>query len=328
MKKFFFSLCSLALLFTAQYNYAQTDFAPVGAEWYHGMAYGVFHSRVTHDTIIDGISCRMIQVSPEVKNQAQSPTIHASYKYFVYNNADTVFIYNTIFQRFTPLYVFNVNEGDTLYLPAIQPEAACFQAQSGLGYTDSNLCLIIDSVRMVSYDNQILKTIYTHNWDRNDNYNYPDYALDTYVERIGGLGSGFLPYCNNCARLLDESAQSMGGFRCYTDNQTPPFSVKLFETCGNGPTAGISGNGFLGNVVSVYPNPSLGKVQVSFSSAFPAQGQWGITDVVGRELVNGPIEKGSTGFEIDLSAYRSGIYLLQLNDMVGQSKVVKIVLGQ
>lgn len=325
MKKIFLSLSILFII--SDLSFAQNEFAPVGAEWHHNMSFGVFHSKVTKDTVIDGISCRVIETKPIVKNPAQSPTIWSKYKFFVYNNADTVFIYNTIFNRFTPLYVFNVNEGDTLYLPAIQPpDPYSFIAINGAGYVDSNFCTIIDSVRMVNYDNQQLKTIFSHSWDRNDNSQFPQYSLGTYAERIGGLTTGFLPACENCPGLLADNLQGIGSFRCYSDNQSPPFAVKLVDTCDNGVIVGIGSIGFMGNSISVYPNPSLGKIRVAFSNSFDTNGNWFVTDILGRRMFNGIIHKNSVGFNIDLSRNPIGIYLLKLNDENGHSKVVKIVL--
>lgn len=107
MKKLFLSLLLIGawLVKDAPGAFAQTPFAPVGAEWYHDMAYGVFHSVVTGDTVINGISCRHIAVLPMVKNSLQAPPVGnlSTYNFYVYDNTDTVFIYNDLFEVYAAL---------------------------------------------------------------------------------------------------------------------------------------------------------------------------------------------------------------------------------
>jgi len=300
--------------------HAQTLFAPPGAEWYHDMTFGVFHSTVSADTVIKGISCREIGIRPEIRNPAQSPPVHG-YRLYVYNNADTVFIYNYLFDRFTPLYVFNVQQGDTVNLPALPPSGGEFLYDpADRGFTDSSFCFIVDSVGIKTWDNEPLKTVYTHHWNRNnpsDTTYYPDYTYgDTtgaYAERLGSIETGFLPRCLTCGTWLDDSEMPVGPLRCYTDTQdNAVFSVKRVDTCDKGISTGISALPDTDAGFSVSPNPAFRVLTVSFATPLPEGGQWTLTDITGRKAAGGLIGKGIGKINVRLPLLSRGMYFLNI----------------
>ena len=87
-----------------------------GGEWYHQMFYGAFHSYYNGDTVINGIHCRQVE-RKAIVSAYWSVTTGISVRdlptLYVYNNADTVFVYNQLFDWFTSLYLFNVHPGDS-----------------------------------------------------------------------------------------------------------------------------------------------------------------------------------------------------------------------
>src|SRR5690606_30940263 len=78
-------------------------------------------------------------------------------------NSDTVFFYNSIFNRFTPLYIFNAQEGDTICLPVIPaPEAGYNDLRIHPLTGDTSFCFRIDSIRTEMFDGVPLRVFYTY----------------------------------------------------------------------------------------------------------------------------------------------------------------------
>lgn len=298
---------------------AQNSFAPLGAEWYHNMGFGVFHSVVTGDTVLNGIACRHIAVRPMVKNPERAPSPISSYDFYVYDNTDTVFIYNNLFGKFTPLYVFNVQAGDTLHLP-VPPLYDCKEMQE----TDSQFVIVIDSVVMKSWDNVPLKTVYSHPVERQHPYAYFSYGGSGYAQSLGSVATGFLPECLNCAGLLSESCQSMHTLRCYHDNNG--VAIALVDSCDDNIGTGIHETNLLSDL-AFYPNPVHQLLHVSFKQLQSPAAVLEIFDVLGRKIFVQEISRynDSQSLQIDVSGWASGIYLLKLKTMKGTVVAGKFV---
>lgn len=238
------------------------QFAPAGAVWYHDMRWGVFKSYVAGDTSISGISCR--KVIQEPIRGAFGPTVIIKPEHlFIYNNADTVFLFNTLFSRFTPLYVFNVNDGDTVSLPVIPDDDGC-TIPTSLHFTyDTTFRFVIDSVRMKSFDGTMLKTVYSHPitgdtsfiaWGKWGNQNI-------YAEQIGSITSGLTPSCYNCSGTLMDNCGQLDSLRCYTDAS---IAVKLTAgTCNDGLFPAQLPLSDLMQGLRISPNPASGILQLS-----------------------------------------------------------------
>src|SRR5690606_3744893 len=114
----------LLLFFLTQTNssYAQGDFAPIGATWYYSWAsnemqdVGYFIYESAGDTTSQGQVCRNIKGT--LYSKANTPSAEVDTSDYpglcVYSNPDTVFYYDVDLNRFLPLYIFNVNVGDTV----------------------------------------------------------------------------------------------------------------------------------------------------------------------------------------------------------------------
>ena len=95
----------------------RSNFAPLGATWHHSGFYGVYKSFVSKDTVFKGQACRKIEQDIYVNLGKFYPFLYTTRDLYIYDNDDTVFCYNDRIDRFTPLFVFNLNSGDTLRLP-------------------------------------------------------------------------------------------------------------------------------------------------------------------------------------------------------------------
>ena len=350
MKKITLFLC---LLLTTDWGAkGQSTFAPVGSEWYYsGLSsfgqdaiYFLLHARVSGDTVIAGQTCRVIQQNGRQKNgdgrqgpiqwsEEHQTTLRS---FYVYSNSDTTFIYNEIFQRFTPLYIFNVTEGQTVCLPVIS------DITGSLGgwplptphplTGDSSFCYTVDSVRMITYDTSVLKTIYihavfdpyvpdahpttfpVHNWS------YAGYkSLGAYAEKIGGLRGGLLPKPIYFAELFDgmEPTQFLD-LDCYTDDAR---RIRLSaEACDYLPPTTLSIQGGGRNVFTgrVYPNPTENRITIRPERPFERDQLLIIYDIAGKVLEQSTLPAGKAEVIISLEHHKPGLYYLSVSSKQGK----------
>lgn len=165
MKKLLFLF--LTSLLAPFCNQAQDTFAPVGAEWWYGgdnYDYSfwpgseenfkwVDHVQSLSDTMVAGVNCRKLTATRIRKNgiTPDSAFTALASTFYVYDNTDTVFIFSDSSSKFIPLYVFNVQENDTVCLSGL------FHLSS-----DSTFCYVVDSIRTELFDTSHLRTFYTH----------------------------------------------------------------------------------------------------------------------------------------------------------------------
>src|SRR5690606_7564912 len=111
-----YSFTVLLFLLSSYTGSAQINFADSGASWYYNMNYGSLHYKVTGYDTVQGIRASIIETEALVQEPwfSQGLRVHDHGVIKLYATADTVFIFNSFFNRFTPLYVFNVPEGDTV----------------------------------------------------------------------------------------------------------------------------------------------------------------------------------------------------------------------
>jgi len=294
----------------------QTTFAPVGAEWYYDMGgTGVFHTSVTGDTVIQGISCRHVRQKAVTSwfYVSKGLVVNDLPDLYIYNTADTVFVYNRIYQKFTPLYVFNVQAGDTVRLPMLPATPRAFYGQ----YLDSLNELVVDSVKMVTYDTALLKTVYAHNVDTNVGFlrklveSWDEINNESvYEERIGGIRTGLLPICQTCIDFLDDHGQFPGSIRCYHDNT---LAIKLVnDDCAKGIKEGIPNGPVLSDEVYLYPNPSSGTTSITYVNNKNPLLDMTVTDILGRNMER----QQFTGYQKDITIHSAnwaqGIYTVKL----------------
>jgi hypothetical protein len=290
---------------------AQTTFAPAGSEWYHSQSLGVFHSYYASDTVIAGISCRKIIREALTKDPyySQGARVQNLNTLFVYTSGDTVLLYNDFFHRFTPLYIFDVNDGDTLHLPIIPLDVANLTQVSN----DSTFSMRVDSVRMKLYDTATLKTIYVHalgDPDSNYVYSFSDDIFSAYAERIGGLASGLLPRGNPSTIILDDNLQLADSIRCYND---PSMSLKMTPGICGIPPVDVPATVF-DERFKLFPNPAHDEITVAASHELTALT---VMDVVGNLMYSQSCAAKS--IHLDISGWSNGVYFLRTNS----SQIVK-----
>ncbi len=305
-----FTLCSAV-------SKAQTVFAPPGAEWYHNMCCGVFHCYNAGDSIILGRTCSSIRQIAEVSEEDKSLGLHINDNptLYTYTSGDTVYIYNRLFSQFTPLYIFNVNDGDTVCIPTFH---ISYGTSAPIG---SVFCFRVDSVRMVLYDTAMLKTVYTHAFESciqgsvyvRSTYGHVFDEYGAYAERIGIVKMGIFPNCRCCAVIGDMSAAVPGAIRCYTD---PELSIKLATgLCGN-PPASVSDLG--GHVFSISPNPANDIINIHPPSPCTVS----LMTIEGKEIFTTQIVRGSN--PINVSYLPTGLYLLKFVDESNNTQFLRV----
>lgn len=281
--------------------FAQTTFAPSGAHWYHDTERGFYHSYVNGDTVIDGHFCTKIK--RDVIKAPASPAFEYYPTLYTYTTGDTVFIYNTLFSRFTPLFIFNVNEGDTIDIPQFDHIYPGMPAQ--------NFQFRVDSIRTLLYDTAHLKTVFVHNildfFHESPVSIYFNGTWGAYVERIGSLVRGSIyPPCIYCGYPLSENPVSyMQNLRCYSDS-----SMQLKFTA-------VSCNAILDvnqptikKSPCVYPNPTKGILNIEA----PANSTFLLTTLTGQL-----VSQSNNTNTINVASLPTGVYLLRVTTESGVS---------
>lgn len=291
-------LTSLVLMFCFGVvpSLAQTSFAPPGAEWYHHTIEGAFHCFNAGDTIILGKNCTSIRQKAIVPASAwttDEPTL------YTYVSGDTVYIFNRRLSRFTPLYIFNVNEGDTVRIPSFYSREITAE--------DSIFSFIVDSVRMVLYDTAYLKTVFTSVLMIDSPYIgggiYSTYR-GAYAEKIGSVLNGIYPLCLGCAIPLGGVIYDVGRVRCYND---PAMSIKLVsESCDN--STAETKSIYSEKAFAVFPNPANDLINITSATNSTVV----LLTKEGKEVVKARTANGMSA--IDVSSFPAGVYLLRVSD--------------
>ena len=314
-----FNLALAALLFFSTPITAQITFAPPGSEWYHAMQYGTFHCYYTGDTVISGITARKVVQEAYTANPWLMLGLQVSNlpDLIVYNNADTVFAYNHLFGKFTPLYVFNVHQGDTVTLPVLPPEPAYM----GTSVTDSFFRFVVDSIKMVTYDTAHLKTVYTTPIVPGYPHYYFVYGWDSahsYAEKIGPAYGGIMPRCGGCAMLATDAIQFPASVRCYNDIT---MSVHI--------ATGICGKDYTGtpelagyNDLDIYPIPAAEILHINFAKVVNSTNVI-LYNVMGTAVYNQTYTQSDRA-DIDIRYLATGAYYLKIS-LDGIPSVTKLV---
>lgn len=368
MKKYIYLILLLILpnLSFSQVDY--TAFAPEGAAWWHGnmtlsstdlFPYGI-SSKVIGDTLIQGRTAAIVEMTNYHKWNAYPNLDSVTYDpYYIASSEDTVFVYNTYFDKFTPLYVFNVVEGDTLCLPVIPhpfKDPDNFESwYNPIAEADSMFCIIVDSVKMVLYDTTYLETVFTTEiaeYAPGDNltlvypaYNYasgivfegfiyPTMKLG-YARKIGSLSSTLLPmpsyYAMSVSGSLDTininfdgpfQGANLTGFRCYSDQD---LGIDIYPDRGCDYIRTVSINEQYNSYLdfAIYPNPAREQVHLSFKEPFK-EGFVELYDFTGRMLKRAVLSQQE--ISIDVADIPRGLYLLTI-DIDGKKYVEKLSIG-
>ncbi len=328
MKRRYTTFCIylFILLAGAENVYSQSDFAPVGAVWYHNYLGGVYKTVVEDETTISGKKVSILKQSvyrDSFYEAVNYPAVSCRNLY-LYSTTDTVFIYNERFEEFTPLYIFNVKAGDTVSLPIINTEGC-----DGFNKEDLEFIYKVDSVKYVLYDGQLLKTVYTKTINTPNNALHWAYRNDSngvYVQKLGGLMYGFLPNCRaGCATITSANCNQPRGVRCYSEAL---ISIKLIsEDCdkGNKIKASIPDLKSISNALIIQPNPATDMVSI-VNANIQSPSSLLVFNALGQIVLQQEYKAGNK-ITFDAGPFARGVYLVRLenktNGSIATGKLIK-----
>jgi len=306
---------------------AQADFAPIGATWYYDfirMNYpqegntvtGVMIQESVADTVIQGKAAHMLVRKFLFRGDNNDILAFFGGIDFVYANTDTVFYFNEQLNRFLPLYIFNVQAGDTMLHRAL-PE---YQVQGA----DTIWRIAVDSVLTRNYNNQPVKVVYTSaNHDPSGSWDDGVAFKGPYCQYFG-LTEGHLTEYNTLHPLgVDFIIYKL---RCYQDAIFDVHFGDLTVACDSVPqqSMSISDIDFLSRKLSVYPNPATDQVTIALDGI--AMQSVEVLDMLGRRVFIQEYKAGISKTTADLSNVSKGTYILRINTKDKGSVHRKIVL--
>lgn len=346
---------------------AQTTFAPLGAEWYYrgntyqGWPYGhEFIERYScigenNDSLYRYATIQVVKKSQRVSYNNSISGYQFSERYVDTSiitlkiAPDTVFFFNEVFQKYTPLYIFNLAANDSFQIPITDTSTLVYSNTFTNPMGDSLISFVVDTVKNVQYNghnsteyvvqNRILKNPTNagkanyplYNWTtdyKNDSLqnSWANYTLGSYSRAFGGLSQGLLP------------AQYYSTFEVIHDG--PPFT-KSIKFCSYKDTTMSWGN--VGNCdvfdinvplsirtiesfkdLSIYPNPVINneifiKAKIKFAKGTKVR----IVDILGNEAIKVQSLDGESEHILNVSKVPSGLYVLII-ESEGQQYFQKI----
>lgn len=318
-------------------SYAQNTFAPVGAEWWYAgdnfdfsdYPGGVWpnitwidHVVSVGDTTIQGINCRKLVATRTQKSSfnPNASSLSLTGSMYVYDNTDTVFLFDQATNGFQPLYIFNAQEGDTVCLKA-------FNMPSGIG---SDFCFIVDSIRLQVFDTAHLRTFYTRSlFAQNNNYSInwgigkripgnPNswVSLGQYTERLGGTSGNASSFTQIVTSHIVDAGSSIpfpaGYLNCYSD---PGTSIKRVSYACDSimrPYTSIASVSSSPLGIDIHPNPTVGNITLTLQKPLPKAMDILVSDLSGRTINNLRLPAGETRLNANLEQLSAGTYLLLL----------------
>lgn len=314
-----FRLLSLVTLFILESitASAQNTFPKAGAHWSNNHAYGVFHSYVAGDTTLLGVPCKKViqKALTEPAWKTVGITVEDLPILYLYSAPDTIFVYNPLFGKFTPLYVFNVAVGDTVRLPIFLPGPGKFAAP----VVDSTFRFVVDSIKTVAYDTAHLKTVYSHSITTDEMVYRWGATVNAYAERIGSVHTGLLPHCASCSYLANDNLQLSMSVRCYTDSSNSIYLVN--SDCYKGIPTAITPDPVKAGTFGIAPNPAHQVLRFSNASNEPVH-SLAILSLDGRLLQYIP---RTYNHEIAVGGLPDGQYFLRINTQSSSQSIPFII---
>lgn len=205
-------LCTTLLLLMAGIStFAQAEFAPVGAKWtYYKQTYQNGPSGIekfvtyTCDSSYTSEGRTIKRIQSEIRQQTVTYDNALSKYVFsnrtteyktdsLYEQNDTVFLYNRLFEKYTPLYLFNVQAGDTITLPVFDTVLAdaWYHFSDFVTAFDSTFTFRVTAVDTINYNGNELKTIFTEPVFEIDWSNYTYWDMHQTFKPVSNWGTGF-----------------------------------------------------------------------------------------------------------------------------------------
>lgn len=268
---------------------AQQIFAPLGAKWYYSSAsqgtappdaaYWLYESE--KDTTLNNIACKKI-TRKLFNHLGDTITNITPINIITYTSGDTIMYFNNFMNKFTPLYIFNVQQSDTLTF---------YKPHNPVFGNDTTFRVIVDSVNFFQVNNLNLKRVYTSPLDE---FKFNGF----YAERIGCYG-WLLP------EYLTSILENEGPLRCYSDAD---ISINFTSNpCDYKTIVGIQ-DVKKNDALSIYPIPASGRLHINSSTNKIIH--LSIYDVRGVRHRDISFSDMQTNVIIDISNLLSGIYFI------------------
>jgi hypothetical protein len=318
MKKIIFFL--ITGLFALQINciYSQTEFAPIGAEWYYSEPNAGYTSDSDYDyqkyisekdTIIDGKTCRLIT------NRFYPAEI-------IYEENGSIYYY--YLNDFRKIFDFTLNIGDT-----IDFEFKCNTLKSMiLGDTVVLLQCVVESITtetIAEKEIRTFRTVFLENEELDylilpSSYDYSEIFGQTFIRY-----NEFIPVLTGLAEVAIFGYRTM---RCYHDNEIDYIAnwwVEKDKPCDE--PFSLSVKDYEKNNLHVFPNPAKNELTIQLSENFNTE-QIRITiyDNVGK-LVFEKENSSEQIININIQNFSSGYYFVKINNknnIVLTDKFVKL----
>ncbi|MCX7987169.1 MAG: T9SS type A sorting domain-containing protein [Bacteroidales bacterium] len=279
---------------------AQTkEWAPIGAKWYYNwqeLDFYELHSYIEYivvkDTIVQNLPAKFVLK----KAVNYNGNIENETSLLIREDNQKVFWFNQNNNSFSLIYDFSLEKGDTLMTPI--EIVGC----------DSVSPIIVDSVTFIKVGNTILKKQYLSYTAYNSHFIGRDYTF-TY-ELIEKIGSEFDFLYIPSTLIEDRFAYS--GLRCYIDQEITYHTLWWLERFGTASCDTIINTSIIKHSlpveIKVFPNPF--ESFVTIVSQQPLN-QIDLYSVMGHKINSYPCYK-QCKITLNLSAYNSGIYFLQI----------------
>lgn len=296
------TLFTAIILFFVLLTSAQ-KWCPQGAQWHFGenQIYTTGYETLSYinDTIINTINCKKINqyfTGTTWNTGGQVTTIYIK-SHFTYEQANTVYYYNSVNNVFDTLFNFNANIGDK-WLNILHPFSSCQNGRRHVTVLDTSHKMINGS---------FLKKL-TLKYDYLSGGTIPQFYIDTIYEKIGTVRYFLFPYKCETNIILDPDLSVAAPFRCYQDNFFTYFDMLNAYTPSCNYITTIKKLDAT-NYIQFYPNPTTSILNIVDEQNQLQNSTLQIKNYLGQILL-------STAYsnQIDLSTLSSGMYFLTIQN--------------
>ncbi len=311
-KKIFFTY--VVLCFGLQMN-AQTEFAPIGTEWYYTYTFGCCpenhfnHIISEKDTIIEGSSCRVLK-------QYYDGSDTVSEKYIVHQEQGKIYYYYQ--NQFNLLLDFDVEINDTIVFTFMYKE---YNDNFPLG--KDTVFSARFQVESITSDVQNLKTITTKivNEDIHELYGISvppnEYNTYSYTEKIG-LYREFMPVFDNLPHPAEDVFRWL---RCYSDADFSFISEEWASTSlpYNNSAASILTNPKDDRGIKIYFDPITNNISILTDY----RGHVDIINISGKVVCCSELSTGMN--EISINYLHNGVFFIKVQTENNRIKTFKMI---
>lgn len=296
----------LFALFLFQLLYSQTEWAPIGAEWYYsvpdeaGNPLNDYQRYISNrDTLIEGEICRVIQG----RNHIQIMCMEDNKVYYRFNDG------------FRLIYDFDALVGDTISF-----DFKSFKPNSFVIDTTYTVDCIVDKIDTIIVNEMNLRRYQTSIIQREDLDFLVFPSTYTYTERIGYEYEFMLV-------LRMPTTGFMTNLRCYSDKDinyiTDWWSHQNLD-CNHSQATGVAQLNDFDEPPVIYPNPTRGIVKLNLPRKTGVNNlDLIVYDCTGKKVYSSILQSNQE--TIDLSVLPSGVYHISISDNELINKLIKML---